>query len=74
MNNRVKIAFLLLVLAQALHSLEEYFGKLWEMFLPARFLSSTISDNPETGFPIINISLLIFDCGVGSFQLAKIIH
>ena len=59
-NKKIKIAFLLLVLTQALHSFEEYIGKLWEVFPPASYLSNAVSDNPENGFLIINIGLFIF--------------
>jgi hypothetical protein len=60
MNRRIDIAFLILVLTQALHSIEEYFGKLWEVLPPARFMSSLVSQNLEIGFVIINIGLFIF--------------
>jgi hypothetical protein len=60
MLNRIKIAFLLLVLTQALHSVEEYIGRLWEVYPPAKFICSLISKNPETGFLILNIGFLIF--------------
>lgn len=60
MNNRAIFIFLLLVLTQALHSVEEYYGRLWEVFAPAIFLSNMVSSNPERGFLIINICLFIF--------------
>lgn len=60
MHSRNKIIFLILVLVQGLHSVEEYIGRLWEIFPPARFIASLISENLETGFLIINIGLFIF--------------
>ena len=60
MDSRNKIIFLLLVLAQGLHSVEEYFGQLWNVFPPAKFVTGLISENPETGFLIINIGFFIF--------------
>ena len=45
---------LLLAIAQALHSLEEYFQSLWEVFEPARLASSMLSNDPETGFAVLN--------------------
>ena len=60
MNANIKIAFLMLVLIQGVHSVEEYFGRLWEVFRPAKFLSGLVSNNLETGFLIINIGLFIF--------------
>jgi hypothetical protein len=68
MNNRVKLTFLMLVLTQGLHSVEEYFGRLWEVLPPARFLSSLVSDDLREGFLIINIGLFIF----GLLNLKKI--
>jgi hypothetical protein len=50
----------MLVLIQGVHSVEEYFGRLWEVFQPAKFLSGLVSNNLETGFLIINIGLFIF--------------
>jgi hypothetical protein len=52
--------FILLVLAQGLHSVEEYIGRLWEVFLPAQFVSGLVSDNLEAGFLTINIGLFVF--------------
>nr|MBA3674256.1 hypothetical protein [Chitinophagaceae bacterium] len=60
MNKEIKIAFLALVLMQALHSIEEYIGRLWEIYAPAIFISSLVSKNHEAGFVIINIGLFIF--------------
>jgi hypothetical protein len=50
----------MLLLTQAAHSVEEYLGRLWESFPPARLVSSALSDNLETGFLIANILLLGF--------------
>ncbi len=60
MDSRSKILFLILVLAQGLHSVEEYIGRFWEIFPPLRFLSGLISEDLETGFLIINIGFFIF--------------
>lgn len=43
-----------------MHSVEEYIGKLWEVFPPAEYFTGLISSNLETGFLIINISLFVF--------------
>jgi Protein of unknown function with HXXEE motif len=59
MNNRITITFLILVLTQALHSVEGYLGRLWEVLPPARLLSSLVSGNLRRGFAIINIGLFI---------------
>jgi hypothetical protein len=60
MNKHVRSVFLTLVLVQALHSVDEYIGRLWEVFPPARFLCSLVSENLETGFLTINIGLITF--------------
>jgi Protein of unknown function with HXXEE motif len=60
MNKQIKIVFLLLVLTQALHSVEEWVGKLWEVLPPAQFISGLISKNLQTGFIIFNVGLFVF--------------
>jgi len=67
MNTRIKLIFLMLVLVQGLHSIEEYLGKLWEDFQPAKILSGLVSNNLEKGFLIINIGLFIF--GIWSWAI-----
>lgn len=60
MNGRTSSAFILLTLAQGLHSVEEYVGRLWEVFAPAQFVSGLVSDNLEYGFLTLNIALFLF--------------
>ena len=62
--------FLLLVILQAMHSIEEYTGKLWDNFPPATFLTGLISNDLETGFLITNIG--IFAVGMACWFL--IVH
>ena len=57
---RLQTAFGALVLMQAAHSLEEYAGRLWESFRPARFVSGLISADLERGFIIANGLLVSF--------------
>ena len=57
---RFQWTFLALVTTQAAHSLEEYAGRLWEVFPPARLLSGLVSRNLETGFVVINVSVVAF--------------
>ncbi len=52
--------FLALVVVQALHSIEEYVFRLYEVFPPARFLSGLIYPDLETGFLIANVSFVVF--------------
>lgn len=55
-----RIAFGLLIAAQAAHSIEEDLGRLWEVFPPAAFVSGLVSSNRETGFIALNIALVAF--------------
>jgi hypothetical protein len=71
MYRQIKIFFLLLVLIQGLHSIEEYFGRLWEVFLPAKYLISLVSNNYETGFLVMNIGLFISGLIVWLFIINK---
>ena len=60
MQPAVKRAFLYLIILQGIHSIEEYVGKIWQLFAPARFLCSLISEDLEHGFLVINIGLFLF--------------
>jgi hypothetical protein len=55
-----KLAFLLLILAQGAHSIEEYFTKLYEVFPPVSFVSGLVSSNLALGFLVINVALVAF--------------
>jgi hypothetical protein len=57
---RYQLTFGALVLAQAGHSTEEYVGRLWESFPPARFVTSLIAQDPQRGFLIFNVALVGF--------------
>jgi uncharacterized protein with HXXEE motif len=63
--DRLQLAFGALVLTQAIHSVEEYAGRLWASFPPARFIVSLISTDPERGFVILNVAFVAF--GVWAF-------
>jgi hypothetical protein len=56
----VQTSFAALVAAQAAHSVEEYLGKLYLVFPPARFVSGVVSDDLERGFVIANLGLVGF--------------
>ena len=60
LSKKIKLAFLLLVLIQALHSIEEYIGRLWEVYAPAKFITGLVSNDHEIGFVMINICLFLF--------------
>lgn len=57
---RVETAFGVLVLAQAAHSTEEYVGRLWESFPPARFVSSLVSNDLDRAFLFLNVCIVAF--------------
>ena len=52
--------FLFLILAQAAHSIEEYVTRLYEVFAPARFVSSLLSNDLAIGFLLFNAGLVMF--------------
>ncbi len=47
-------------MAQTAHSIEEYAGRLWESFPPARFVSGLISSDLERNFLLLNATLIAF--------------
>lgn len=50
--------FLLLIVGQALHSIEEYAFALWEVLAPARFVSGLVSDDLSVGFAVVNATIV----------------
>ena len=60
MSRRSKLLFLLLIAVQAAHSVEEYAGRLYEVFPPARFVSGLVSGNLSLGFLVINVAIVGF--------------
>lgn len=50
--------FLFLVITQAPHSIEEYVTRLYQVFAPARFVSSLVSNNLALGFVVVNAALI----------------
>lgn len=60
MDSRSQLAFLALILAQAAHSVEEYAFRLYDVFAPARLVSSLVSDDLAVGFVIANAALVLF--------------
>jgi Protein of unknown function with HXXEE motif len=57
---RFHLTFLALVATQAAHSVEEYVGRLYEVFPPARVVSGLVSSDLERGFVIFNVALVTF--------------
>jgi len=60
MRRRARLVFLLLILVQAAHSVEEYATRLYEVFAPATFLSGLVSSNLSLGFAIANSAIVLF--------------
>ena len=60
MATRLEWAFGALLLVQAVHSVEEYIGRFWESFPPARFLTGLVSQDREWSFVALSILLLAF--------------
>lgn len=60
MEPRSRILFLLLVLAQAAHSVEEYLFRLYDLFPPARYVADAFGVDRPLGFLIFNTLLVGF--------------
>ena len=60
MARKGQLVFLFLILAQAAHSIEEYLTRMYDVFAPARFVSSLISNDLAFGFLIFNAALVTF--------------
>ncbi len=58
MDTRSRTAFGLLIAAQGAHSVEEYLFRLFDVFAPARFVSSLISADIPTGFVLANAGIV----------------
>ena len=65
LNHSSKRIFLLLIVFQALHSIEEYYYSLWEVLAPARYVSGLVSSDLAVGFAVINSSIMAF--GIWSY-------
>lgn len=74
MEPAVRRVFLLLILAQAAHSIEECVTKLYAVFPPARFVASLVSANPGLGFAIANVLLVAFGLWCWIFPVRKSWH
>lgn len=61
MDPRSRALFLLLIAAQAAHSVEEYAFRLYDVLAPARAISETVGfgDRP-VGFAVFNAALVLF--------------
>src|SRR5688572_12035284 len=60
MRRSAATVMLLLVLAQAMHSVEEYVFRLYEVLAPARYVSSLFGIDRQIGFAVANVALVLF--------------
>lgn len=60
MKGRVHHIFLALILAQALHSVEEYVFRLYDVLAPARYVSGLFGVDGQIGFVVVNSALVLF--------------
>jgi hypothetical protein len=60
MERPAQSAFLLLIVVQTAHSVEEYVTRLFDVFAPARLVSSLVSSDLAFGFLIANLALIAF--------------
>jgi hypothetical protein len=72
-SRRSRLLFLLLVIVQVAHSIEEYVTRLYEVFAPARFVSGLVSDDLGTGFLILNTIIILIGiaCYVGPVRSGR---
>ena len=59
-TDRVERLFLALILSQALHSIEEYVFRLYDVLAPARWVSGLLGIDRALGFVIANTLLVAF--------------
>lgn len=60
LDQRTRIGFLLLIGAQALHSIEEYLFRLYDVLAPARAVSEALGFDRQLGFAVANAALIGF--------------
>jgi hypothetical protein len=68
---RIQATFGALIAAQTLHSIEEYYGRLYETFPPARFMCGLVSRDLRRGFIIINVLFVVFGIWCWLWPLRK---
>jgi hypothetical protein len=60
LSQRARRLFLALIVAQALHSIEEYAFRLYDVLAPARWISGAISSDLPLGFAVANGAIVLF--------------
>ena len=64
--------FLVLIVCQALHSVEEYSFSLWDVLEPARYVSSLVSTNLALGFAVLSTTIVAL--GLWSYWVPVRLH
>jgi hypothetical protein len=59
MSRSTKFGFSILILCQALHSIEETYFKLWEVLSPARYVASLFNSDLGIGFAVANTLIVL---------------
>ena len=59
-HRKIHLIFAFLIAAQAAHSTEEYVTRLFEVFAPARLVSSLVSNDLALGFLVADAALVGF--------------
>lgn len=60
MDGRARFLFAALILAQAVHSIEEYWFRLYDALPPARYVSEALGLDRPLGFIVANVALVSF--------------
>ena len=73
MTRGIRAALLTLVLAQAAHSIEEYWTRLYDVLPLARYVSGLLSADGRLGFAIFNAALVAFGlwCALGPVRRGR---
>lgn len=60
MDGRARFLFAALIFAQAIHSIEEYWFRLYDALAPARYVSEALGFDRALGFIVANVALVSF--------------
>ena len=60
MDSRSRSLFLALIFAQAIHSVEEYAFRLYDVLAPAQYVSGLFGIDRQIGFAVANSALVLF--------------
>jgi hypothetical protein len=66
MQNKIRTTFAALLVLQALHAIEEYWFRFYDVFPPAKALGTLIPGSSQIGFVLFNALLLLI--GLATFR------